>query len=63
MVEFAGLVMEFVEHEWCDVELADGPGVPGYPLAHACAVALEAAGVDVAREGDIPGGVCAVFVE
>ena len=63
MVEFAGLVVEFVEHEWCDVKLADGPGVPGYPLAHAPAVAAEALGVDVAGEGDVPGGVVTVFVE
>lgn len=63
MVEFAGLVVELVEHEGCDVKLADGAGVPRYPLAHACAVAAEAVGVDVAGERDIPGGVCAVLVE
>lgn len=63
MVKLSSLVFEFVEHEWCDVELTDGAGVPRYPLAHACAVAAEAVGVDVAGEGDVPGGVCAVLVE
>ena len=63
MVEFSYLVFEFVEHEWCYVELAYGAGVPGYPVAHAGSVALEAVGVDVAGEGDVSGGVGAVFVE
>lgn len=63
MVEFSYLVFEFVEHEGGYVELAYGAGVPGYPVAHACAVALESVGVDVAGEGDVSGGVCAVFVE
>ena len=56
-------MFEFVEHEGGYVELAYGAGVPGYPVAHACAVALESVGVDVAGEGDVSGGVCAVFVE
>lgn len=63
MVEFSYLVFEFVEHEGCYVELAYGAGVPGYPVAHAGSVALEAVGVEVAGEGDVSGGVCAVFVE
>ena len=63
MVEFSDLVVEFFEHEGCYVELAYGAGVPGYPVAHAGAVALEAVGVDAAGEGDVSGGVCAVFVE